>query len=261
MNNVVFRGSTLECLAHYLKRLPPSTSRAGIAARTPIVQFCQCARQTIRDWTLGQPPIGTNLIRVRYFLVADGYAVSEIEKLHPLVRELGQLLAYGVLSLDAIRQEMGYSNTKDVLATLHGKQRPNNFEQRISRLVNKYRPSIAQRLRDNQHIHSIPAPAASRTSPTGRRPEAKPSIVGSHPIDKRSVVESLAALIRAGLPLAELIESDVFSDQDRRQLRVLTGQNGVFRLANILNRLCGEEARAQLRASSTSTIVPKGQRK
>ena len=54
------------------------------------------------------------------------------------------------------------------------------------------------------------------------------------------------------LPLAEYVESDACTPEERKLLRALAGIDGVFRLANVLNRLCGEKVRELGRKGSAT---------
>jgi hypothetical protein len=67
-------------------------------------------------------------------------------------------------------------------------------------------------------------------------------------LTNKQVIDALAHLILAARPLAERVESNDFSPEDRRRLRELTRvnrgrSNAVFELSTLLNRLCGERAR------------------
>lgn len=54
------------------------------------------------------------------------------------------------------------------------------------------------------------------------------------------VLESLAHLVRASLPLAKMVHSEEFSSEERKSFRNLAGYTELFRLKNILNSLCSE---------------------
>jgi hypothetical protein len=61
--------------------------------------------------------------------------------------------------------------------------------------------------------------------------------------EKHKTLVILAGMVKAALPLAELVLTDEFSADDRAELRKLCGGDGVFRLSNRLSNLCGETAR------------------
>lgn len=54
------------------------------------------------------------------------------------------------------------------------------------------------------------------------------------------IVETFALQVKAMIPLAEVIASDRCTPGDRRRLRSLAGEEGVFKLSTLLNRLCSE---------------------
>ena len=57
------------------------------------------------------------------------------------------------------------------------------------------------------------------------------------------IIATLANLINAVRPLADLLLKDNFSGEEREELRRLTGGDGVFKVGNLLGRLSSETAR------------------
>jgi hypothetical protein len=53
-------------------------------------------------------------------------------------------------------------------------------------------------------------------------------------------------LLQSVLPLVEHLASDAAKPEDRKRLREMVPGNGVFKCANALNKLCGEEARKSI---------------
>lgn len=70
----------------------------------------------------------------------------------------------------------------------------------------------------------------------GRRVRARPD-------DKPQVVQ-LARLLAKAVPLAELIDSDEFTDTDRARLRELVGVFSYFHLTTSLCQMCSQRARS-----------------
>jgi hypothetical protein len=66
-------------------------------------------------------------------------------------------------------------------------------------------------------------------------------------INHSRLVTVFANMVRAMGPLAELLASDDYTDEEREQLREEAGRWGVFRLKNNLVRLCGERARREMK--------------
>lgn len=243
------RGSSSECLAHYLGHLPSPLSQEGAAARNPIIQYCRCKRRTISAWIKGQPPVGEYQVRVRYFLAAQGYVVNELENLHPLVWQLGLLLAYDVLSTEDIRRELGYKNSQDVYTMLFGRQRPLQLEQRLSPIVEKYRDTLTARglklSKNGLGFDFGNAPSSNAEAPVGRKPAA---MTGPRTAvdQKASMIKALASMIQGALPLARAMEHDPFTSSDRDILHQLLPNNEVFHLVYSLKRLSSETAHQQI---------------
>ena len=62
------------------------------------------------------------------------------------------------------------------------------------------------------------------------------------PVGHTEVIHALAHLVQAMIPLANSLQSDEFSVEERKQFRTFAGDN-VFELSTSLNRLCSETAR------------------
>lgn len=65
-----------------------------------------------------------------------------------------------------------------------------------------------------------------------------------------SIIQPLASLLQLALPLARVLESDDYSDEDRQRLRELVGADEFFELTNLLHRLSGRHARRVYGAES-----------
>jgi hypothetical protein len=57
----------------------------------------------------------------------------------------------------------------------------------------------------------------------------------------------LAMLLSAAMPMVRVLNSDACSPEDRSYLREIMGEDGIFELSNILNALCSERARKDIR--------------
>ncbi len=228
------RGSTKECLAHYFAQLPPTSQRSGVRARTPLIQYCGCIRRTVADWQTGPLPVGVYLIKLRFFLASQGYTVTELESLHPLVRSLGLILAEGRATLEELRLALGYSDQQEVLTILRGKQKPYHLEQRLQPLVDRYRAE--------------PKPPATGVKPAngGAVRATPPSIPGVNGSQKGLVIKTLGAMIKAMLPLAKAVEASPFTVADRDALHELLPENEMFHLIYSLKRLTSETARRDI---------------
>ena len=82
--------------------------------------------------------------------------------------------------------------------------------------------------------------------------------------DHDRIIKELAILVNKALPLAQRLESDEFTPEERERFRSLTAiqrsySNAVFELNNLLSRLCGESARRLL--SRDPKVVAKEKRR
>lgn len=71
-------------------------------------------------------------------------------------------------------------------------------------------------------------------------------------VEKKLLIENLAGLINLARPIAKLVLSDKFSSDERRELRRLTNDSGVFELTNDLKKLCSEKSREIISASENN---------
>jgi hypothetical protein len=58
----------------------------------------------------------------------------------------------------------------------------------------------------------------------------------------QQTIKETVKLMKKLIPLVKLIVSDEFTADERRQLRILLDYDGVFKLSNLINRLCSEKA-------------------
>ncbi len=248
MEKFYFKGTQAACLAHYASSTFNEDPRMGLALFTGTT-----VHPTVHRWLRGTAvPIGENAIGVRYYLELLGYEISENPR-DPVLQEIGRMVAYDIATVEDLCKEVGavtdYGRNL-MLAALLG--RAPISDDRLAVLESfalSFRDIIDEKKREIiaqlPHRMSQTKPA----EPIAQRPTPSPILVTTTPSsDKLSVslVTSLAHLVQAAIPLAEIVNSDKCSPEDRKKLRDLAGGNGVFRLANLLNRLCGEKARSQL---------------
>ncbi len=246
----VFKGNTMECLAHLEKAI----SDDHLAKREILATFVGVESANVRRWFNGTvKPAGEPLLRLRFYLEFLGYQVEEIQKLAPAVRDTARLLAFRVVSLSDIVGLVGYpegrGGTDSLLATLRGMRGVS--EERLAHfvsLVELYRGQLPEKQRATRRVQlsSVPRvsaeaepPAVVRSSVVQPLRPASRQAPGTHD----ALIESLAGSVKAMIPLARAISSDDFTPDERARLRELAGSDGVFTLANLLYRLCGERAR------------------
>lgn len=255
-----FRGTTKECLAHYASTLPQVHNRRVRDALAPLADFTGRRKATVYHWLRRERPVlGFNLVKVRYFLEQQGYQVIELKNLIPAVRDLGRLIAHGVLTIEEVVKELSYTGRTHFLEVLHGDRLSPKRMKTIHDIVETYLPLLEKRVRglarlyDHPHQKEEPTtkpdveeePAYTPVSETDRAPgiqgvgkETVSTVNGD--TEHRVLIVALAKQLEAITPLAELVLSDLYTPDERIKVREIVD---VFRASNALNQLCGETAR------------------
>lgn len=241
----IFKGNTAACLRHLAAAIGSDNTKRDIVAR-----FADVDSGTVRRWfKSGRVPIGETLIRARFYMEFLGYEVEEVQVLNPVIRSAAEMLAFGASTIPEIVKFLGYTEGKvgveAVLAVFRGAQgvSPKRYEDlkilvELNQELTEGKKKATQRISfedvQPRHHRSVQAPLPPRLR-LGER----------SPLNLRQLlIESAAKQVEALLPLAQAIESDEFTAEERAKLRELAGGNGVFKLANTLSRLCGERSRA-----------------
>lgn len=205
-------GTAQECLQRYL-------DAGGEKALARISEFMRIPGNRVKSWAKNGDLRGENLLRLWYFLEKYGFSLPELSSLNGDVYKLGKLIAFRKVKLQDASIEVGYP-TDELLRKLMGKM--GVVEERKKRMLD-----IIERFPETEEKH-----LGGMATIENRNMESK-----------NGTVEKLAQLIRDSIPLSERVNSDEFDQKDRDKLRELTGSDGIFRLSNLLNSLCGERAR------------------
>lgn len=261
----IMKGTTTDCLNHYFSTLPPAGTRNVSEFRKPLADFTGAGVRTVERWALqNQPPIGANLIKVRFFLKMMGYEVYELADLasnYPINYRLAELVGFGLFDHAKDIYKLEFTDHNSVLRLCHGwTNTSKDREKKINALysdaqemlrelkdvwIEKARGSRGHQVDESKGesmtVAELNAIAEKIPSPKVTLMEVEDLPTSS--FEKRKFLESIAHLVKGLLPLAELIASNKFTSDDRRLLRELAMGSGVFRLSNALNKLCGEKAR------------------
>lgn len=220
------RGTTQECLAELRKKLGPRAD--GL-----VEQFCRVNRRTAQDWLRGQRlPEGERLVRLWTLLSTCGFEVIEVEDLDPTVASLVFLIGFNIVEAGTVKKTLGYEGGQNqhLWRTLRGSSRMLSVKLKAAeRLVAEHQ----EVLEDTQ----------ARFPKLTTRPRQPTAPRNTHSNGRLDLVEPLADLLKAALPLAREVESDRFSDKDRDRLRRVVGFEEFFALTNLLHRLGGPQAR------------------
>jgi len=254
------KGDTETCWVHYVYEVYPHNSAEE---KEILIRYARVQEGTLRRWLNLAMPEGQNLLRLRCFLGHRGYGVLELEKLNGLVKALVYLIADWKMSLVEASDKLGYKQTGTLIQVLLGSvgmsdERLNMWRHLImgyadTKTVQKETLTFAC----GDDVKTTQKETLPRDNVEVKRVEEVPVLVQfNHQELQSSIrrvngtcrweVESLAALVRAMLPLAERVLSDEYTEQDRERLRTLANEDGVFRLSNALNGLCGPRMRVRV---------------
>lgn len=242
------QGTVSECFAHFAAQEFDRDPKKAVADFFGIV-----LQPTVSRWFTRFSGTGENLLKARYFLELYGYKPTELADVPACVQDLGRLYAYSIASFEDITEVFAFSGEsprEQAFRVLLGKLGTSKERmQRICEYVEPLSGLIAER-RD-QWVADLPKrvqhATADAPAPTAILPLRKKG-----PDVREAIVISAATQVKALLPLCELLLSDEFSADERNHFRDLSGGDGVFKLANILHRLCGEKARAKFQQQATS---------
>jgi len=236
------RGSTLECWKDYASRLPQGTKNCEVQ-REGLRTFIGVQAATIRCYITAPKSLrGLPLVKMRYFLKAQGYEVLELEALRSEVEKFGELVAYGLMTIQEAVEVLNYTDQHGVFRVLHGElsQLPNARIISIRGCLERHKNNLQKAKSEWSAIWGVQyvAPIA----PLLTQPKVEPVHTNSN---MRDDIVIFSGLVRALLPVVMRLSSDSCSAENRKIARSEAGSQNVFDLSTGLNRLCSETARNQ----------------
>lgn len=122
----VFRGHFEECLNHFgvsLASRAPKGTRGAAQAKRPMADFCGVDRNSIDRWLRRESlPIGEQHFRVMCYLDMAGYRVIELERMPKVLRNIAELISFGIISAQEATELLQYSDKSQLFAILRGDQ-------------------------------------------------------------------------------------------------------------------------------------------
>ena len=125
----VMRGHLEECLEHLRRRFNSKIrrgQRGRIEAVKPLMDFCEIGDQTalklMDDDLESSPPRGRILLKVLCYLDFHGYKVIEFERMQKVLRNLAELIGYGVLSDEQSFRLAGYKTCRHFYSVLWNRE-------------------------------------------------------------------------------------------------------------------------------------------
>lgn len=200
---------------------------------------------TVAGWLAGREAIGERLIRLWHLLAALGCDSPELDELKPINFLCGQLLTFGVVSMDELHDTISVSKHQAVLRMLRGSD-PLRWCLTYEELIELYEDQLQAAL---ARLPKLDATADPKPATQERVPSlsAAGRIVEGMSVEGENLLVA-AAVFNAALPLARHLDSDDCSAEQRSSLRRLIGEENMFDLSNHLNNLCSERAREQGRS-------------
>lgn len=247
--------SLSECLRHFAERF---TGRQNVEHRRSLARFTGASYDnSVVYWLAGKYlPVGLNKWKTIAFFHLIGYPINEFDSLQPDYQTALVLLGCGLTDPKELGGVFGYSGpqvTSQLFVVLSNNTELSAEKQAtIKAFVAEHQDVMAEtkasvRKQYQNVLYQPVVPVAPSVAPLPAPREIAPADITG--LDPRSAAASLAYQIKAMLPLAEFLESDAVSDSVRDELRMLSAPDagGVFKLANILHRLCGPRGRDSLR--------------
>lgn len=254
-----------ECFRDFNERFP-KTDQSG--QRQLLGEFTGANQeQTINRWLSGKlQPGGEYKWRSIAFFSLLGYKIQLFEAAGYHYKRAIELLALDVITADKLagegfgfagqepksRMYRVFENGETPLSPVRTVTLQNFIDQHVEDLT------AAKQLFDEQYgaiklaaVEISSQPESVVVIPTAQpaaavrplRPTA--SAVVRPKLSHDTILTSAANFAQGLLPLLELIASDAFSAAERAELRERAGGDGIFKLSNILENLCGERARNQ----------------
>jgi hypothetical protein len=235
----IFREHFEECIAHLARRLNekmPQRTKGLFEARKPIAEFCGVTDTTVARWlseTLPQRPIGDYEFKMKCLLDINGYRIIEFERLPTTLRNIAELIGFGIVAADKASEFLGYTRTSTLYVILRGegglskekesamfkvwKERRDELERRKKEAAQRYHIAFLDPTPDNALSSLILAPSLKN---------------GTAATKRTAVLNVLKGLLG-------LLDEDLFKGLSESEFDILREQHGsdILQLAARLNAL------------------------
>ncbi|HZM64430.1 MAG TPA: hypothetical protein VFB59_04825 [Candidatus Saccharimonadales bacterium] len=211
-----------------------------------VKEFTDTKPDTINDWLVGeQRPIGIRLLKLMHLLAALGIDSPELEEnVTPYGAFLGRLVAFKLVTPEQAQAFLGTGHVQAVYDTAFGHRDPNDAvikpKQTLEELEKLYSSVLLEAedaLRRKFVREDSPASGQARAStPSAATPPATEGPSRDH------FLMEAAQRLGAVLPLARYLVSEKCSPEERAFVREHLGEEGMFELSTLINRLCSERA-------------------
>lgn len=239
---------TVECLLHFFNhRYKVLSDEVKSNLTDELVNFFGVAYKTIQSWiNQDRFPKGLELLKLRYFLRQFDYELEEENALPEEVRQVGNLIACGLVDLKDAAKELRYNDATDELLR-YLLNRRSMGEARLTRFesFNKEHQSLRQRLFKFTTIEEVElnVDSSKKELPTfSQQPGWWDSLIW--------LLKNIRVNCQASSGWLKDLLSDKYGAEIRRKFRADLGDDSAFKLANELDSfqtlakaLCSEKAR------------------
>lgn len=238
MQAITNDSGTEESLKDFLRDYPKEARLLG--------HFAGVSDATVQRWKSGvNYPIGLSLLAVRNFLALKGYKIPVFDELDPKIRDFGSLVVFRIITVKEAVKDLGYSSNMGLFRLVFGKNAPmGDRPAKIQGYLDVYGDDlVVKRASANVGVR-MTSSSPQVSPPASTTPVHKPvCLAGKGLSDHEAVITALAHLILAAKPLADLLNSEQFSDAERAEFRRLVGDKGMFNFSNVVNWLCTADTR------------------
>ena len=213
-----------------------------------VATFTGAVRDTVGRWQRNDSPArGENLVKLWVFLEHTLGPAPELNGLHPYVRYVTELFAFGLIDIDEATRLFKVKNAQSAWVIMRGQNRMGKppTDETFAELKAQYDTELKARhkqLRDATLMTNPPIPVKRPSTGVSAPAAAK---LGNTPNEVSAPLPllMLASHLKAALPWAEFLNSDACSDDVRNSFRVLYGPDDYEALIKTLTSLRGKKAR------------------
>ncbi len=120
----IFRGHFEECLNHFnliIASRAPKHTREATQIKRIMADFCGVDLRCIDRWLRCKNPHGgAQYFRVMCYLDMVGYRVIELERMPKVLRNIAELISFGIISADETVELLQYSQKSQLFAVIRG---------------------------------------------------------------------------------------------------------------------------------------------
>ena len=85
-----------------------------------LAEFTKAPWDTARKWNKKRLPLGEVSIRLQYFLLMQDYSLIGFKNMNPVLFNLGQCIAFDLVSSDSVVQATGFADERNLFACFRG---------------------------------------------------------------------------------------------------------------------------------------------